>query len=216
MLLPNCAVLPEYFLELGRTRSFTKAAQNLSVSQPSITKAVQQLEQELGVTLFDRNQKPIAMTPRGQLFFERVSAILQSLQAAAEEVSRLSEQVRCPVRIGLSPWSGYRLKEMLADKAWAPPRHLLYNLAELSEDSAYWKAFRAAPESNINAFCEALRRAKEDQMVDAFRGLLERYPDSGAVAELVEHTFIGGWIKAALGLLAIGVCAAAFGKAKKS
>ena len=46
--------------------------------------------------------------------------------------------------------------------------------------------------------------------------LLERYPDSGAVAELVEHTFIGGWIKAALGLLAIGVCAAAFGKAKKS
>ena len=41
-------------------------------------------------------------------------------------------------------------------------------------------------------------------------------PDSGAVAELVEHTFIGGWIKAALGLLAIGVCAAAFGKAKKS
>ena len=122
----------EYFLELGRTRSFTKAAQNLSVSQPSITKAVQQLEQELGVTLFDRNQKPIAMTPRGQLFFERVSAILQSLQAAAEEVSRLSEQVRCPVRIGLSPWSGYRLKEMLADKAWAPPRHLLYNLAERS------------------------------------------------------------------------------------
>ena len=122
----------EYFLELGRTRSFTKAAQNLSVSQPSITKAVQQLEQELGVTLFDRNQKPIAMTPRGQLFFERVSAILQSLQTAAEEVSRLSEQVRCPVRIGLSPWSGYRLKEMLADKAWAPPRHLLYNLAERS------------------------------------------------------------------------------------
>ena len=34
----------EYFLELGRTRSFTKAAQNLSVSQPSITKAVQQLD----------------------------------------------------------------------------------------------------------------------------------------------------------------------------
>ena len=50
----------------------------------------------------------------------------------------------------------------------------------LSEDSAYWKAFRAAPESNINAFCEALRRAKEDQMVDAFRGLLERYPDDNA------------------------------------
>lgn len=40
--------------------------------------------------------------------------------------------MRCPVRIGLSPWSGYRLKEMLADKAWAPPRHLLYNLAERS------------------------------------------------------------------------------------
>ena len=57
---------------------------------------------------------------------------------------------------------------------------MLYNLAELIEDSAYWKAFRAAPESNINAFCEALRRAKEDQMVDAFRGLLERYPDDNA------------------------------------
>ena len=72
------------------------------------------------------------MTPRGQLFFERVSAILQSLQAAAEEVSRLSEQVRCPVRIGLSPWSGFLFKQMLADRAWAPPRRLLYNCAERS------------------------------------------------------------------------------------
>ena len=53
---------------------------------------------------------------------------------------------------------------------------MLYNLAELSEDSGYWKAFRAAPESNINAFCEALQRAGETQMVEAFRGLLDRNP----------------------------------------
>lgn len=63
---------------------------------------------------------------------------------------------------------------------------MLYNLAELSEDSGYWKAFRSAPESNINAFCEALQRAGETQMVEAFRSLIERNPvDNAKIKEFL-------------------------------
>lgn len=127
----------EYFLELCRTRSFTKAAENLCVSQPSITKAIQQLEQELGVTLVNRAQKPFSLTMKGQFFYDRVSAIMQALTETVEEVSRPAARFRCTVNIGLSPWTGLQLKRMLFSEAWAPPRHLVYNLVERSGPEIY-------------------------------------------------------------------------------
>lgn len=120
----------EYFLELCKVRSFTRAADNLRVSQPSITKAIRQLEQELGVPLFDRTQKPITVTPKGLYFYERVCAVLEDLNAAVAEVSRMGGGHRRTVNIGLSPWTGRLLKTMLTDPQWCPPPTLLYNLVE--------------------------------------------------------------------------------------
>lgn len=127
----------EYFQELCRTRSFTKAAENLCVSQPSISKALQQLEQELGVTLLNRAQKPFSLTVKGQFFYERVSSILLALRDTVEEVSRPAAGFRCTVNIGLSPWTGLQFKRMLFSDQWAPPRHLIYNLVERSGPEIY-------------------------------------------------------------------------------
>lgn len=120
----------EYFLELCRVRSFTKAAESLMVSQPSITKAIRQLEEELGVTLFDRSQKPITITPRGMFFYERVRTILQDLNAVAHEVSQAPAEHLYTVNIGLSPWTGCVMKDMLMDPEWGPPPPMLFNLVE--------------------------------------------------------------------------------------
>lgn len=127
----------EYFLELCRTRSFTKAAENLCVSQPSISKALQQLEQELGTTLINRAQKPLSLTVKGQYFYDRISSILQALNEAIDEVSRPAAGFRCTVNIGLSPWTGLQFKRMLFSEHWAPPKHLIYNLIERSGPEVY-------------------------------------------------------------------------------
>ncbi len=61
----------QYFLKVAESMSFSKAAEELYVSQPSVSRQVQLLEQELGFSLFDRSSKRnLTMTPAGVVFRE--------------------------------------------------------------------------------------------------------------------------------------------------
>ena len=55
----------EYFQMASRLKNITRAAERLRVSQPNITVAIKKLENELGIQLFDRSQKQLALTPEG-------------------------------------------------------------------------------------------------------------------------------------------------------
>lgn len=57
---------------------------------------------------------------------------------------------------------------------------MLYDLGEQGMDSGYWRFFREAPESNINAICEALLRVGEKKMVEAFRYVISQNPKDNA------------------------------------
>lgn len=103
-----------YFAALCKARNFTLASQNLNVSQPSVTKAIQQLESELGVRLVERSQKPLGLTREGELFYARVERILKELDAAVEEVKPRKKAVKQPVSIGLSPFTGVILERILS------------------------------------------------------------------------------------------------------
>lgn len=61
----------QYFLEVARQQSFTKAAEVLFITQPTISKTVKSLEDELGVTLLDRYGKRVELTDAGHVFFGR-------------------------------------------------------------------------------------------------------------------------------------------------
>lgn len=61
----------QYFLEVARQQSFTKAAEVLYITQPTISKTVKSLEEELGVTLLDRYGKQVQLTDAGHVFFGR-------------------------------------------------------------------------------------------------------------------------------------------------
>lgn len=68
-----------YFLEVASTRSFTKAADNLHMAQPPLSKRIQELEADLGAPLFDREARPLALTPAGRLLHEQGSQIMQRM-----------------------------------------------------------------------------------------------------------------------------------------
>ena len=60
----------EYFLAVSNNKSFTRAAEQLYVSQPSVTTAIKKLEDELGLILFDRNKKQAILTSEGEIFYQ--------------------------------------------------------------------------------------------------------------------------------------------------
>ena len=77
----------EYFQMASRLRNITRAAERLRVSQPNITVAIKKLEAELGIQLFDRSQKQLALTPEGAVFLNRVELALRNIQDAVLEVN---------------------------------------------------------------------------------------------------------------------------------
>lgn len=66
-----------YVIEVAKSRSISKAAQELFISQPSLSNAIKELERELGITLFSRTNKGIAMTPEGSEFLGYARQVIE-------------------------------------------------------------------------------------------------------------------------------------------
>ena len=92
----------QYFLKVADCMSFSQAAQELYISQPSVSRQIQLLEQELGHKLFDRSRKnAISLTAAGMVFrdaFLRSQRGLETAMAAAQEVS---EGETLSLRVGI-------------------------------------------------------------------------------------------------------------------
>ena len=93
----------EYFCAVSSLESFTKAANFLHVSQPSVTKTVQALEAELNLELVDRSQKHIFLTAAGEVFLIHAKKILQDVQAAKSAIERFQNQSGGVIRFGVPP-----------------------------------------------------------------------------------------------------------------
>ena len=94
----------EYFCTISDLENFTRTAQVLHVSQPSVTKAIKALEGELGLTLIDRSQKHIALTEEGKAFLVHARKILQDVEAAHRDMQRFkNEDEGGIVRFGIPP-----------------------------------------------------------------------------------------------------------------
>ena len=77
----------EYFQMVSKTNSITRAAEQLHISQSTVTLAIQKLEEELGSPLLDRSQKQLSLTPEGKAFVQKVSDALNLLQDGIAEVN---------------------------------------------------------------------------------------------------------------------------------
>jgi DNA-binding transcriptional LysR family regulator len=95
-----------YFVELVRQNSFTRAAQVLFVTQPTISKMVRQLETELGTPLLIRQGKSFRLTDAGRVTFERGRDVLAAQARLQAELADLGALARGSLAIGLSPMVG--------------------------------------------------------------------------------------------------------------
>ena len=79
----------ECFLAVAEELHFTRAAQRLHLSQPPLSRHIKELEQELGVTLFQRTRRNVALTDAGRAYEQRVHAIFDQLEQARDEAQRI-------------------------------------------------------------------------------------------------------------------------------
>lgn len=77
-----------YFAAVAESLHFGRAARKLNISQPPLTQQIHNLEDELGVQLFDRSNRKVALTPEGDLFYKRTEAILHQVEKAVVEVQK--------------------------------------------------------------------------------------------------------------------------------
>ena len=91
------------FYTVAKCGSLTKAAQELYISQPAVSQAIRQLENQLGATLFNRVHKGMELTKQGgELVFEDVSRALQLLDGVESRLSELKKSAKGTLRIGAS------------------------------------------------------------------------------------------------------------------
>jgi len=89
-----------YFIALSMTFNFTRAAEQCGVSQPSLTRAIQQLEGELGGPLFHRERQRTHLTELGRVMLPFMEAISKQTAAARSEAEAYRRLESAPLRIG--------------------------------------------------------------------------------------------------------------------
>lgn len=95
-----------YFLAVAHTGSFTRAAQECNVSQPSLSAQLLKLEDELGGALLERLRSGARLTARGQLFQARSAEVLRQLEGARADLENLDGLHRGEVALGCLPTTG--------------------------------------------------------------------------------------------------------------
>lgn len=95
-----------YFVEVVRQQSFTRAAQKMFVTQPTISKMLRNLEDELGCTLLIRDGRKLLLTDTGQVVYQRGLAILAEFRQLETELGDIHHLNAGVLRLGIPPMVG--------------------------------------------------------------------------------------------------------------
>lgn len=90
----------QYFVTVAEQLHFRRAADQLGVAQPALSRAIRNLEQDLGVTLFERGNRSVTITKAGQVFEESCRGILNALEHAVDQTRRAHHGELGSLRIG--------------------------------------------------------------------------------------------------------------------
>src|SRR5476651_103469 len=104
-----------YFVEVVRQQSFTRAAQTLFVTQPTISKMLKHLEEELDCSLLVREGRKLWLTDSGQVVFNRGVAILNEFHQLQAELDDIGSLTKGLLRLGIPPMVGTQMADLIRD-----------------------------------------------------------------------------------------------------
>jgi len=105
-----------YFAEVAKQKNFTKAASTLHISQPSLSKTIKNLEDELGAPLFYRGAKQLELTDTGEVFLTNAKTVLDAFDNLTAELDDVGELKKGEIKIGIPPIIGAAFFSSLISK----------------------------------------------------------------------------------------------------
>lgn len=93
----------KYLVALADTQHFGQAAERCFVSQPTLSGQIKKLEEELGVTLFERTKRSVVTTPLGEAIVEHAKQILEQTDTLQRLAQSYQDPLICPLRLGVIP-----------------------------------------------------------------------------------------------------------------
>jgi LysR family transcriptional regulator, transcriptional activator of the cysJI operon len=112
------------FLTLCELKNFTHTAVQLSMSQPTVSLHIKNLEQEFQTTLFQRSSKRLSITPSGEILLERAKQILQIFENVKQQIAEHHETVQGELKIGASYTIGEYILPMILSEVKKKYPHL--------------------------------------------------------------------------------------------
>lgn len=111
-----------YFLAVAAERNFSRAAERLHMAQPPLSRQIQQIEQEVGARLFDRESRPMELTPAGRLFYEQAMQVTRRMDEMNERMRAFVTSNRPRFVLGFVPSVLYaRLPDIIRSFRRAEP-----------------------------------------------------------------------------------------------
>lgn len=127
------------FMQVARAGSVSRAAAELRLAQPALSRQIKKLEHELGVLLFSRHGRGVRLSAAGSLLLERAEAITQLVHQASEEIKEDRSPQRSRVALGVPPAAGRILIPHFAarfQEAW--PQATLHMREGVSSSLQEW------------------------------------------------------------------------------
>ena len=97
-----------YFLAIIREGTISAAAESLHVVQPSLSRQMRGMEEELGVTLFERGNRRITLTEEGKVLRRRAEELVRLMQLTQEEIAQVKHRLTGSIRIGAGESQAFR------------------------------------------------------------------------------------------------------------
>jgi len=149
-----------YFVAVAEALSFTRGAKRLNLAQPSLTRQIQDLEEEIGVRLLDRTKHQVKLTPEGQSFLVDAKRVLDLSEQIVESVRHFSRDELAPLNIGYVA-------------------NLFYDLLPVTLAS-FQRSFPTVPINLFDMTCGDQFRSLQDGKIDlGFVGLHEPIEELG-------------------------------------
>ena len=118
----------KYFLAVAREQSYSIAAERLHLSQPTLSRQLKELEEELGKTLLIRSNKGVTLTEEGMILRKRAEEIAELLDKAEQEVKQSSETISGKVYIGAGETHAIKLIADTARKLQKEHPYISYSI----------------------------------------------------------------------------------------
>lgn len=106
----------KYFLAVAKVENISKAAEEINISQPALSRQLMDLEEELGVKLLVRSKKRTVLTEEGYLLKKRAEEILTLVDKTLDELSHANDNISGSIRIGCGETAGMKVIAKAAQK----------------------------------------------------------------------------------------------------